>query len=68
MAHASGIFNPKGLTPHFQKAEDFLPMVHKAGLSSLELPLDYFFDSLDDIKFQNFIAAAQKDKIDIFQL
>lgn len=66
MAHASGIFNPEGLTPHFQKAEDFLPMVHKVGFSSLELPLDYFFDSLDDIKFQNFIAAAQKDKIDIF--
>lgn len=66
MAHASGIYNPEGKTPHFQQAEDFLPLVQQTGLDSLELPLDYFFDDVNTNKFQNFIVAAQEAGIQIF--
>lgn len=66
LAHAAGIYNPDGTTPYFQHAEDFLPLVRQTGFSSLELPLDYFFDDLSDDKFQDFITAATNAGIHIF--
>ncbi len=66
MAYASGIYNPDGHVPYFQQPHDVLPFVKKVGLTSLELPLDYFFDRLDQDNFITFLDAAQDHGIAIF--
>ena len=66
MAYAAGIYNPDGHVPYFQSATDFLPFVEKVGLTTLELPLDYFFGRLDHDDFTSFMTAAHQRGIKIF--
>jgi sugar phosphate isomerase/epimerase len=66
IAHAAGIYNPNRQRPHFSSAEAVLPLVEHTGLTSFELPLDYFFDDLDSLRFKDFITAANEKQISIF--
>ncbi len=59
LAIAAGYYQVTNIAPTYKDPKSFIPLVKQAGFDSLELPLDYYFKSLNSDAFNLFLRQLE---------